>query len=85
MARALPPDGELVTLEIDAHHADVARKNLERAGVSDQVRIMVGTLTLVGKGKWRPEDVKTALEAADRAKAGPTAPPDGLYLRKVDY
>lgn len=50
-----------------------------------QVRNMVGTLTLVGKGKWHPDDVKTALEARDRSKGGPTAPSAGLYLMRVDY
>lgn len=50
-----------------------------------QVRNMVGTLALVGEGKWRPEDIKTALELCDRTKGGPTAPADGLYLMRVDY
>lgn len=42
LARAVEPDGEVVTLELDAHHADVASANLERAGLRDRVRIMVG-------------------------------------------
>ncbi len=42
LARALPEDGELVTLEIDSKHARVARENLVRAGVSDKVEIRVG-------------------------------------------
>jgi predicted O-methyltransferase YrrM len=42
LARALPPDGRLVTLEVDAHHAEVARANLERAGVADRVDLRVG-------------------------------------------
>lgn len=50
-----------------------------------QVRNMVGTLMLVGQGKWVAEDVKEALEACDRKKGGPTAPPDGLYLSRVYY
>jgi tRNA pseudouridine38-40 synthase len=50
-----------------------------------QVRNIVGTLSLVGEGKWKPEDVKTALEARDRKKGGPTSPPDGLYLMRIDY
>jgi tRNA pseudouridine38-40 synthase len=56
-----------------------------RSFLHHQVRIMVGTLAFVGKGKWQPGDVQKALEAKDRAKAGPTAPPDGLYLMGVDY
>lgn len=50
-----------------------------------QVRNMVGTLALVGEGKWQPADVKAALGAKDRTKGGPTAPSDGLYLMRVDY
>ncbi len=50
-----------------------------------QVRNMVGTLLLVGLEKWTPLDVQKALEAKDRTKGGPTAPPYGLYLTKVTY
>ncbi|NCT41306.1 MAG: tRNA pseudouridine(38-40) synthase TruA [Alphaproteobacteria bacterium] len=49
------------------------------------VRNLVGTLTLVGEGKWKPEDILTALNAKDRTKGGPTAPSDGLYLVRIDY
>lgn len=42
LARALPPDGRLVTLELDEHHAQVARANLERAGLADRVDVRVG-------------------------------------------
>jgi len=42
LARALPPQGRLVTLELDPHHAKVARANLERAGVADRVEVVVG-------------------------------------------
>ena len=41
MGRALPSDGRLITLEIDARHAAVARQNLERAGLSDRVEVWV--------------------------------------------
>lgn len=41
MARALPADGRVVTLEIDRHHAAVAQRNIDRAGVADQVSILV--------------------------------------------
>jgi tRNA pseudouridine38-40 synthase len=50
-----------------------------------QVRSMVGTLVEVGLGKMSPEDVADALAAKDRARCGPVAPPDGLYLVRVDY
>ena len=42
LARGLPDDGELISLEIDEHHADVARNNVERAGLSDIVEVRVG-------------------------------------------
>ncbi len=50
-----------------------------------QVRTMVGTLKNVGKGKWKPKDVKRILEACDRQKAGQNAPAHGLYFMRVDY
>lgn len=49
------------------------------------VRNIVGTLTLVGEGKWSADDLKAALDAKDRTKGGPTAPADGLYLMSIDY
>lgn len=56
-----------------------------RSFLHHQVRNMVGTLVLVGKGSWKPIRVKKALEACNRAAGGPTAPADGLYFVKVDY
>jgi tRNA pseudouridine38-40 synthase len=50
-----------------------------------QVRSIVGSLVEVGLGKWSPSDFKAALDAADRARCGPVAPPDGLYLAFVRY
>lgn len=50
-----------------------------------QVRNMVGTLKLVGEGKWTANDVRAALDARDRGAAGPTAPADGLYLEAISY
>ncbi len=42
LARALPEDGRLVTLELEPHHAEVARANIARAGLAAQVEIRVG-------------------------------------------
>ena len=56
-----------------------------RSFLHNQVRSMVGSLRLVGEGKWTPRDMKHALDAADRTACGPVAPPDGLYLVRVDY
>ena len=46
---------------------------------------MVGSLALVGEGSWSSDDLARALAARDRAACGPVAPPDGLYLVRVDY
>ncbi len=56
-----------------------------RSFLHHMVRNIVGTLRLVGEGKWSKEDLQAALEAKDRTKGGPTAPPDGLYLTRVSY
>jgi tRNA pseudouridine38-40 synthase len=49
------------------------------------VRSMVGALALVGEGRWTADDISTALRKRDRAACAPVAPPDGLYLARVDY
>ena len=55
LARALPADGKLITLEIDPHHAEVARANLERVGLGSKVDVRVGpaleTLAALAKEK----------------------------------
>lgn len=56
-----------------------------RSFLHHQVRNLVGTLKLVGEGRWPIEHVAVALEARDRAAAGPTAPPEGLALISVGY
>jgi tRNA pseudouridine38-40 synthase len=56
-----------------------------RSFLHNQVRSMVGSLKLVGEGKWRASDLKGALEARDRAACGPVATASGLYLVRIDY
>ncbi|MEQ9489459.1 MAG: tRNA pseudouridine(38-40) synthase TruA [Alphaproteobacteria bacterium] len=56
-----------------------------RSFLHNQVRILVGTLEYVGRGKWTARDVEQALAARSRPAAGPTAPPTGLYLTGVTY
>ncbi|MGZ8309085.1 MAG: tRNA pseudouridine(38-40) synthase TruA [Rhodoplanes sp.] len=56
-----------------------------RSFLHHQVRSIAGSLALVGDGKWSPDDLKRALEARDRSACGPVAPPDGLYLVRVEY
>ena len=64
----------------EVHIVAVARSFLH-----NQVRSMVGTLVAVGDGKWTADDVSRALAARDRTACGQVAPPEGLYLVKVDY
>ena len=49
------------------------------------VRKMVGTLLDVGRGKLRPEDINRLYQLKDRAKSGPTVPPQGLFMVRVDH
>jgi tRNA pseudouridine38-40 synthase len=56
-----------------------------RSFLHNQVRSMVGSLKLVGEGKWGTQDLKAALEARDRSACGPVAAACGLYLARVDY
>lgn len=56
-----------------------------RSFLHRQVRSMVGTLVEVGLGKMSADDVADALAAKDRARCGPVAPADGLFLMRVDY
>ena len=51
----------------------------------NMVRILAGTLLLVGQGKIRPEEISAVLAAKNRAAAGPTLPAKGLFLHSVDY
>lgn len=61
MARGLPADGKIVTLELDPHHAKVARSNFLRAGVSDKVELLVGpalqSLAALGSENAGPFDL----------------------------
>ena len=52
--------------------------------LQQMVRILAGTLIEVGQGRRRPEDMRSVLKALDR-QAGFTAPPEGLFLEKVEY
>ena len=56
-----------------------------RSFLHSQVRSMVGSLKLVGEGRWTAQDLRLALEARDRTACGPVAPACGLYLVEVGY
>ena len=79
------PVRTLDTLGVASAGAEIHIHAAARSFLHHQVRNMVGTLALVGAGKWHPEQVAAALAACDRSAAGPTAPPEGLYLTAVSY
>ncbi len=83
--QAKSPLKTLDNLTVTRSGEDIIITTHARSFLHHQVRNMVGTLVLVGKGRWEPDEVKKALEARDRIAAGPTCPPDGLYLTKVEY
>jgi predicted O-methyltransferase YrrM len=64
MARALPPDGRVITLELEPRHAEIARENLREAGVLDRVDIRVGR----------------ALDSLEKLHAGGAAPFDLVFI-----
>lgn len=81
-------DGPVRTLDVltvERVDDEIHVRARARSFLYHQVRNLVGTLKLVGDGKWTPDDMARALAAADRTKGGPTAPPDGLYLTEVVY
>ena len=83
--QAKSPLRTLDTLDVTRDGDDIAITTSARSFLHSQVRSMVGSLMWVGEGRWQPADLKAALEARDRAACGTVAPPDGLYLVRVDY
>ena len=71
---AVAQDGERIVIDVAA-----------RSFLHSQVRAFAGSLKLVGEGRWPPQEIAAALAAQNRARCGPVAPPDGLYLMKVSY
>jgi tRNA pseudouridine38-40 synthase len=74
-----------VATVVRADEHEIACRFEARSFLHRQVRSMVGTLVEAGLGKLSPADVAAALAAKDRARCGPVAPADGLYLMRVDY
>jgi tRNA pseudouridine38-40 synthase len=70
-----------VALEGDEVHVAAAARSF----LHHQVRSMVGCLALVGRGQWKPADIRKALEARDRSALGLNAPPQGLYFVEAVY
>lgn len=85
LCQAKSPVKTLDRLDVRRVGEEIHIEARARSFLHHQVRNMVGTLKLVGAGKWRVADVATALAACDRRLGGPTAPPEGLYLVEVIY
>lgn len=83
--QAKSPEKTLDVLDVMRDGDDVNIVTNARSYLHSQVRSMVGSLVWVGHGRWSANDLRAALAARDRAACGPVAPPDGLYLVKVDY
>ena len=83
--QAKSPEKTLDVLDVVRDGENIIVTTTARSFLHNQVRSMVGSLVMVGAGNWSADDLSRALEARDRAACGQVAPPDGLYLMKVDY
>ena len=83
--QAKSPEKTLDQLDVIRNGDAVDIVTSARSFLHSQVRSMVGSLVWVGEGRWSADDLAAALAARNRAACGPVAPPDGLYLVRVDY
>ena len=83
--QANSPLKTLDRLDVSREGRDVVVRASARSFLHNQVRSLVGTLKLAGEKKYSARDVRDVLLATDRSTCGPVAPPQGLYLVKVDY
>lgn len=83
--QAKSPVKTLDRLDVRREGDNVLIEASARSFLHNQVRSMVGSLLWAGDGRWTAADIRAALEARDRTACGPVAPPDGLYLMRVDY
>jgi len=85
LCQARSPVKTLDALEVTQAGDEIHVEARARSFLHHQVRNMVGSLKLVGAGKWRVPHIAEALAARDRRAGGPTAPAGGLYLVEVIY
>ena len=83
--QAKSPEKTLDQLDVTRDGDAVNILTSARSFLHSQVRSMVGSLVWVGEGRWSADDLAAALAARTRTACGPVAPPDGLYLVRVDY
>jgi tRNA pseudouridine38-40 synthase len=83
--QARSPLRTLDRLDVTREGEEIAIRASARSFLHSQVRSIAGALKKVGEGRWPVGEVGAALAARDRTRAGPVAPPDGLYLVAVDY
>jgi tRNA pseudouridine38-40 synthase len=83
--QARSPVKTLDRLDVVREGDRVSVRAVARSFLHHQVRSMVGSLVLVGEGKWSVAQLADALAARNRAACGPVAPAAGLYLTAVDY
>jgi tRNA pseudouridine38-40 synthase len=83
--QANSPLRTLDRLDVSRYADEIVVEASARSFLHNQVRSMVGSLKLVGEGKWRPHNLAAALKARDRTSCGPVAAACGLYLARVDY
>ena len=79
------PVKTLDALTVEREQEEIHIRAEARSFLHHQVRSMTGCLTLVGLGRWQPEDIRKALLAKDRAALGLNAPPEGLYFVEALY
>jgi tRNA pseudouridine38-40 synthase len=83
--QANSPIRTLDSLKIQRLGENIYITGKARSFLHKQMRAIVGTLKLVGDGRWTEKDVASLLKAKDRRRGAASAPPDGLYLTKVNY
>ncbi|MFH0295638.1 tRNA pseudouridine(38-40) synthase TruA [Bradyrhizobium sp. 31Argb] len=83
--QAKSPVKTLDQLDVTRNGDAVSIVTSARSFLHSQVRSLVGSLVWVGEGRWTADDLAAALAARNRAACGPVAPPEGLYLVRVEY